>query len=105
MAKSFKWIYAKVCLCRICPGVARRRASRKRRKIRALTMDRGSSDDNPEYDSYLEDESETVTSESKSVSIYSEEYSESIGDSSQVTVDDTSTVTVPIMTCLFIMIG
>lgn len=36
MAKSFKWIYAKVCLCRICPGVAKRRESRNRRKIRAL---------------------------------------------------------------------
>lgn len=36
MAKSFKWIYAKVCLCRICPGVAKRRETRTRRKIRAL---------------------------------------------------------------------
>lgn len=39
MAKSFKWIYAKVCLCRICPGVAKRRAYRTRRKIRALARD------------------------------------------------------------------
>ncbi len=37
LAKSFKWIYAKVFLCRICPGVAKRRAMRERRKIRALT--------------------------------------------------------------------
>lgn len=37
LAKSFKWIYAKVCLCRICPGVAKRRALRERRKMRALT--------------------------------------------------------------------
>lgn len=36
MAKSFKWIYAKVCLCRICPGVAKRREARNRRKLRAL---------------------------------------------------------------------
>lgn len=36
MAKSFKWIYAKVCLCRICPGVAKRRESRNRRKLRAI---------------------------------------------------------------------
>lgn len=36
LAKSFKWIYAKVCLCRICPGVAKRREARNRRKIRAL---------------------------------------------------------------------
>lgn len=36
LAKSFKWIYAKVCLCRICPGVAKRREVRNRRKIRAI---------------------------------------------------------------------
>lgn len=36
LAKSFKWIYAKVCLCRICPGVAKRREARNRRKMRAL---------------------------------------------------------------------
>lgn len=36
LAKSFKWIYAKVCLCRICPGVAKRREIRNRRKIRAM---------------------------------------------------------------------
>lgn len=36
MAKSFKWIYAKVCLCRICPGVAKRREARNRRKIRTM---------------------------------------------------------------------
>uniref|UniRef100_A0A1B0CDI0 Uncharacterized protein n=1 Tax=Lutzomyia longipalpis TaxID=7200 RepID=A0A1B0CDI0_LUTLO len=40
LAKSFKWIYAKVCLCRICPGVTRRRAARQRRKARALTAER-----------------------------------------------------------------
>lgn len=105
MAKSFKWIYAKVCLCRICPGVARRRASRKRRKIRALTMDRGSSEGDPDDDSYREEESETVTSESQTASVYSEEYSEGISGSSEESVEDTSTVTVPIMTCLFMMIG
>lgn len=44
MAKSFKWIYAKACLCRICPGVAKRRAVRARRKIRALTRPRTSQD-------------------------------------------------------------
>lgn len=36
LAKSFKWIYAKVCLCRICPGVTKRREVRNRRKNRAL---------------------------------------------------------------------
>lgn len=38
LAKSFKWIYAKLFLCRICPGVAKRRAMRERRKIRALAQ-------------------------------------------------------------------
>lgn len=38
LAKSFKWIYAKVCLCRICPGLAKRRALRERRKMRARSM-------------------------------------------------------------------
>ncbi|KAH8320026.1 hypothetical protein KR074_011430 [Drosophila pseudoananassae] len=36
LAKSFKWIYSKVCLCRICPGVAKRRIIRERRKMRQL---------------------------------------------------------------------
>ena len=40
LAKSFKWIYAKLCLCRVCPGVARRRMIRERKKIRARTVDR-----------------------------------------------------------------
>lgn len=126
LAKSFKWIYAKVCLCRICPGVAKRRAIREKRKMRAMTMDRGSfagvcssiyislkprrifslntkicnfqSADDP----YLDEGSETVTSETATV--YSDEFSESLGESSQ-SGEDTSTVTVPIMICLLIMIG
>lgn len=36
MAKSFKWVYARLCLCRICPKVAKKRESRLRRKLRAL---------------------------------------------------------------------
>lgn len=39
LAKSFKWIYAKVFLCHICPGVRRRRALREQRKERARTLD------------------------------------------------------------------
>lgn len=39
LAKSFKWIYARIFLCRICPGVARRRAIRERRKERARTLE------------------------------------------------------------------
>lgn len=43
LAKSFKWIYAKLCLCRVCPGVSRRRAIRERSKMRAQTYDPDSS--------------------------------------------------------------
>lgn len=39
LAKSFKWTYAKVCLCRICPGVARRREYRIKRKNNQMTED------------------------------------------------------------------
>ena len=40
LAKSFKWIYAKCCLCRICPKIARRRMMRERKKLRMQTVDR-----------------------------------------------------------------
>jgi len=31
LAKSFKWVYAKLCLCRVCPAVRQRRAARAAR--------------------------------------------------------------------------
>ncbi|XP_055374685.1 TWiK family of potassium channels protein 7 isoform X2 [Condylostylus longicornis] len=40
LAKSFKWTYAKLFLCRICPAVTRRRAIRERKKMRQLTAER-----------------------------------------------------------------
>lgn len=40
LAKSFKWIYAKCCLCRICPKIARRRLMREKKKLRMQTVDR-----------------------------------------------------------------
>lgn len=40
LAKSFKWTYSKVCLCRICPGVAKRRLIRERRKLKQLAINR-----------------------------------------------------------------
>lgn len=36
MAKSFKWVYARLFLCRLCPKVAKKREARLRRKLRAL---------------------------------------------------------------------
>ncbi|GAB0100449.1 TWiK family of potassium channels protein 18 [Sergentomyia squamirostris] len=93
LAKSFKWIYAKVCLCRICPGVTRRRAARERRKARALTAER---DDLP--DDYLEDGDVGMVSNS------------SVDDGTAVSsedevVGDTQTVIVPLTVCVIIMIG
>lgn len=38
MARSFKWIYANCCLCRWCPGVAKRRALRKIKREEKLSM-------------------------------------------------------------------
>lgn len=38
MARSFKWLYAKVCLCRCCPGVARKREERQRRRAEELKV-------------------------------------------------------------------
>lgn len=39
MARSFKWIYANCCLCRWCPGVAKRRAERRIRRAQQLNVD------------------------------------------------------------------
>lgn len=60
MARSFKWIYANFCLCRWCPGVARRRAERKRR--RALQMRRYEDDEEEEIE---EEESESRDTSSR----------------------------------------
>ncbi|CAO1441982.1 unnamed protein product [Diamesa serratosioi] len=87
LAKSFKWIYAKCCLCRICPKIARRRMMRERRKLRLQTVDR----DFP---------SESGVTESGSAS--SDEIDDDIEDE---IIGDTQTVTVPITICVTIMIG
>lgn len=54
MARSFKWIYANLCLCRWCPGVARRRAERKKR--RALQMQRHYDEEEAEEEEEEEEE-------------------------------------------------
>ncbi|XP_055326011.1 TWiK family of potassium channels protein 18 isoform X2 [Sitodiplosis mosellana] len=107
LAKSFKWIYAKVCLCRICPGVAKRRESRNRRKIRALRRQL-----NEEYgddEDFISEESVSVTSVTSSSSTKTPESQMNQGDSSssssESTAEDLSTVSVPISVCLMIMIS
>ncbi|XP_059620712.1 potassium channel subfamily K member 4-like isoform X2 [Phlebotomus argentipes] len=93
LAKSFKWIYAKVCLCRICPGVTRRRAARERRKARALTAER---DNLPE--GYFIEGGDLETLSNSSVDAHeSSEEEENAGD--------TETVIVPLTICVIIMIG
>lgn len=39
MARSFKWLYAKCCLCRGCPGVSRKRAERKKHRQAQIFME------------------------------------------------------------------
>ncbi|XP_031638321.1 TWiK family of potassium channels protein 18 [Contarinia nasturtii] len=109
MAKSFKWIYAKVCLCRICPGVAKRREARNRRKMRALQRQL-----NQEYgadeedDDYISEESISLTSVSSSSSTKTSENKTNPDDTSsstsESTNEDLTTVSVPISVCLMIMI-
>lgn len=44
MARSFKWTYARCCLCQWCPSVTRKRADRRRRrKLQHSQGSRGSS--------------------------------------------------------------
>lgn len=63
MARSFKWIYANFCLCRWCPGVARRRAERKRR--RALQMRHYEDEEEVEEEGQMEEESESGDTSSR----------------------------------------
>ncbi|KAJ6635738.1 TWiK family of potassium channels protein 18, partial [Pseudolycoriella hygida] len=95
LAKSFKWIYAKVCLCRICPGVARKRAMRERRKIRALT-----------HSNINERDMEEALENISNISSISQLSGEDLEDDIVADIEDaTHTVTVPITICLMIMIG
>lgn len=59
MARSFKWIYANCCLCRWCPGVAKRRAMRRIRREQRL---------NEEWES--EEEGSEASSRNTGVSTY-----------------------------------
>ncbi|XP_066261551.1 potassium channel subfamily K member 18 [Euwallacea similis] len=94
MARSFKWIYANLCLCRWCPGVAKRRAERRmkrqmREDLGSECGDSNSSDNMEMTDVSLPDGS--IQSEGHTV--YSEESY------------DVQNVTVPITVCLMIMVG
>ncbi|XP_061389807.1 TWiK family of potassium channels protein 18 [Musca vetustissima] len=113
LAKSFKWIYSKVCLCRICPGVARRRMLRERRKLRAELMSRALAEmEESRHSKYT---SSSSTSDSAS-SYYSEESESSSSSSRSPHEEDfleidkeirgsTDEITVPITVCVLIMIS
>lgn len=106
LAKSFKWFYAKICLCQVCPGVSRRRALRARRKSNDIGY-------NPDWMTELDamgnngwDTNDTEESSHSGGGNYidrieTSEDSESNADYNE----DTSTITVPLTVCLMIMIG
>ncbi|KAK9880630.1 hypothetical protein WA026_011871 [Henosepilachna vigintioctopunctata] len=95
LAKSFKWIYANICLCRWCPGVASRRAERKRRaeKIRYYS----------EEDPYFNERLRSEENEDQKNECSSNSTEESVEDSEESY--DVESVTVPITVCLMIMVG
>uniref|UniRef100_A0A1B0BR75 Potassium channel domain-containing protein n=1 Tax=Glossina palpalis gambiensis TaxID=67801 RepID=A0A1B0BR75_9MUSC len=66
LAKSFKWTYSKVCLCRICPGVAKRRLIRERRKLKQLAINRALADLENARQSTLNADSSSSSSSSSS---------------------------------------
>ncbi|XP_044764164.1 potassium channel subfamily K member 18 isoform X2 [Coccinella septempunctata] len=101
MAKSFKWIYANVCLCRWCPGVASRRAERKRRADRMIYYsyeEEGSC--STDQDMQMED-----AKSQRAVSREQSETTETEDDEESETSSDVQSVTVPITVCLMIMVG
>lgn len=57
MARSFKWIYANCCLCRWCPGVAKRRALRRIKREQKMSMEY----DSEEQETDNSDQSNTVS--------------------------------------------
>lgn len=101
MARSFKWIYANLCLCRWCPGVAKRRAERRMRRDRQMRGDSGSEIESGNSESggsdrvniEMNDLSPRGSTASRDQSIYSEDSY------------DVQNVTVPITVCLMIMVG
>ncbi|XP_034478797.1 TWiK family of potassium channels protein 7 [Drosophila innubila] len=124
LAKSFKWIYSKVCLCRICPGVAKRRIIRERRKLRqlarALQLHKMESARGSSSNSCSSNSNSTSNSTSNSSSTSSSDYTKSSVQTSSVldvpyTDSDsdiereirgsTDEITVPLTVCVFVMVS
>ncbi|XP_033252425.1 TWiK family of potassium channels protein 18-like [Drosophila miranda] len=119
LAKSFKWIYSKVCLCRICPGVAKRRIIRERRKMRHLAralqmhhMESGggsssysSSSSTTNSNSNSSSSTDYTKSSYHSSSIVDVAYSGSDSDIEREIRGSTDEITVPLTVCIFVMVG
>ncbi|XP_034111546.1 TWiK family of potassium channels protein 7 [Drosophila sulfurigaster albostrigata] len=120
LAKSFKWIYSKVCLCRICPGVAKRRIIRERRKLRqlarALQLHQMESARGGSSSSYSSNSNSTSNSSSSSSSDYTKSsvqtssvldvpYTDSDSDIEREIRGSTDEITVPLTVCVFVMVS
>ncbi|KAH8394651.1 hypothetical protein KR222_000868, partial [Zaprionus bogoriensis] len=116
LAKSFKWIYSKVCLCRICPGVAKRRIIRERRKLRQLARAmqlhnmesaRGSSSTSYSSNSTTNSSSSSdyTKSSGQTSSALDVPYSDSDSDIEREIRGSTDEITVPLTVCVFVMVS
>ncbi|XP_026481761.1 potassium channel subfamily K member 18-like [Ctenocephalides felis] len=122
LARCFKWIYAKCCLCRVCPSVARRRAMRRRasnadanewrlRNYLERSSQAGMSRPNL-YLNGIEMEMTSHSSKSTSASTSSTYWDEELDfddeeyeDGKRTGLDRYERVSVPITLCLAIMVG
>lgn len=86
LAKSFKWIYAKCCLCRIFPNIARRRLAREKHKERLRQS----------FGEFPSDSGSVATSITSC---------ENDSDIENKMKEDPQAITVPITVCVAIMIG
>ncbi|KAH8371637.1 hypothetical protein KR093_008342 [Drosophila rubida] len=121
LAKSFKWIYSKVCLCRICPGVAKRRIIRERRKLRQLAralqmhqMENARGGSSSSYTSNSHSTSNSSNSSSSSdytksslqtSSVLDVPYTDSDSDIEREIRGSTDEITVPLTVCVFVMVS
>nr|CAH7766888.1 unnamed protein product [Callosobruchus chinensis] len=100
MARSFKWIYANCCLCRWCPGVAKRRAMRRIRREQKMTQPEESDEEGGSSSKTSSDVNIPNPDSGPRDSIVSDILTAYTEESY-----DVQTVTVPLTICLAIMVG
>ncbi|KAK4878871.1 hypothetical protein RN001_011377 [Aquatica leii] len=105
MARSFKWIYAKLCLCRCCPGVTRKREERQRRRAEEISVDYYGNKDESESPEVSINRGNYQDKPYAQYNYRDTDSSEDVSENITVTSYDTETVTVPITICLLIMVG